>query len=76
MSNGIVKAHHGIMAMTAKQDYETVKSLCRQLCQKPIEPKGKSWQKVEDATATMIKLIPNEVGILKLNRGVSYYQSL
>ena len=76
MKNGIVKAHHGIMTMTAKQDYEVVKSLCQQLCLHPVEPKGKSWQKIEDATSAMVKLIPNEVEPLKLNRGVSYYKSL
>lgn len=77
MSNGIVKAHHGIMAMTAKQDYETVKIEYEKLGYFTPLPRGKHWHKIENATAIMVKSLPDEVAFaISLNRGIDYYKSL
>jgi len=60
----------------AQVDYNRTKAYC-QKNNKPIhKPKGKSWQKIEDATALMIKQFNGfEIGFTLL-RGISYYQTL
>jgi len=70
----IWKAHHGIMKQDALYDYEIIRALCLQSEKKIYEPKGKSWQKIEDATALMLSQF--ESVDIKLMRGASYYKSL
>jgi len=72
----IWKAHHGIMKMDAQADYEVVFNHCIEMELPTYFPKGKSWQKIEDATAAMLKNIKDPASIFKLHRGVAYYQSL
>ena len=67
------KAHHGIMKADAIADYNRVKALCEQE-KKPIhKPKGKSWQKIEDATTLMIQQFNRFPVGFTLFRGISYY---
>ncbi len=77
MSYGLLKAHHGIMKMTALQDYEYVANYCRDHGLIIEIPKGKHWHKIEDATAVMIKNIGTVAAqTIPLNRGFEYYFSI
>lgn len=76
MAHGLLKAHHGIMKMTALSDYEQIKNFCITKGLPVIEPKGKHWHKVEDATAAMLKGIGDTEEIFILNRGLEYYKKL
>jgi hypothetical protein len=77
MSNYLVKGHNAIMRQTAVNDFNAVvNELKLQKREDLIKyPKGASWQKIEDATALMIKAM-SDVESLTLNRGLSYYKSL
>jgi hypothetical protein len=76
-SNGLLKAHHGIMKMDAVADYNAVKAACENLGIEVIVPKGKHWHKIEDATKEMLRKLPESVeGTIKLHRGHSYYSSI
>ena len=70
----IVSIHHAVMKVTAVEDYDKVMAYCVVYDLPVFEPKGKSWQRVEDATAEMLKNI--EAFPKPLNRGASYYKSL
>lgn len=74
MSYGLLKSHHGIMKSTALEDYEAVSKLYAETGKIAIEPKGKHWHKVENATAAMVKELPD--CDVYLNRGLKYYKSL
>jgi hypothetical protein len=80
MSYGLWKAHHAIMKSTAMNDYNRVKNHLIESGEegKVIEPKGKHWHKIEDATKAMLLTIPNAEVIFEkgLNRGYSYYLSI
>lgn len=77
MSNYTVKAHHAIMLQTAIADYNLVVEYLNTVGLKELIriPRGASWQKVEDATALMIKSVA-VLPELRLNRGLDYYKSL
>lgn len=80
MGYGLLKVHHGIMKSTALQDYNRVKEYLIESCgvEMVVEPKGKHWHKIEDATKEMLGKIPNAEIIFEkgLNRGYSYYLSI
>ncbi len=75
MGYGLMKAHHAIQKDHALRDYQTVKAAFEQIGKPAIEPKGKHWHKIEDATAEMLKQLP-EGTVTTLIRGVNYYQGL
>ncbi len=74
----IWRIHHGIQKQTAIEDYNAVRDVCIKTGHHPIEPKGKSWQKIEDATAAMVKVftVADKQLLPYLNRGVDYYYSI
>lgn len=78
MGYGIWKAHHGIMKSTALQDYNKVKVVCQLEELDVVEPNGKHWHRIEDATATMLKSLKEKgIGFVEyLNRGIDYYFNL
>lgn len=75
MSNGLLKIHHGIMKSDALKDYNNVKAVFEKLGKLPIEPKGRHWHKIEDATAEMLHQLPATEKLV-LHRGLSYYLTL
>lgn len=70
----IVTMHHAVMKITAVEDYDKVMAYCVVYGLPVHEPKGKSWQRIEDATALMIKNMDSFPK--SLNRGFSYYKTL
>lgn len=66
------------MKYTAIQDYDRVRKFCEEHNQPAYEPSGKSWQRIEDATAAMMKQLAllNLDFKINLNRGADYYLSL
>lgn len=80
MSYGLMKAHHGIMKSTAVADYNRVKQHLIESGDDSdiVDPQGKHWHNIEDATKAMLLKIPNAEIIFEkgLNRGYSYYLSI
>jgi hypothetical protein len=69
--------HHAILKQDALEDYEKVKAICISSGYQIVEPTGKHWHRIEDATAKMIKQFTmQEMDKLDLHRGVDYYCDL
>ena len=74
--HGLLKAHGGIIKMTAIQDYNRVKLYFIENNLEIIEPKSMTKNKIEDATAEMLQSITISEFPNYLNRGLTYYKSL
>lgn len=73
----IWRVHHGIQKSTALQDYDQVKNICEKTGRVVVEPRGKHWHRIEDATGEMVRSLSiQEQDKLNLNRGVDYYCDL
>lgn len=72
---GLRKINEGIMKGDALTDYNQVKTICESLNLPVIQPKGKTAWKIEDATAEMLKTLPNNQK-LQLVKGIDYYYSI
>jgi hypothetical protein len=72
--HGLLKAHGGIMKMTAIQDYNCVKLYVIEKGFEVVEPKNTTKNRIENATAEMLH--PMLSFPHYLNRGFSYYKSL